>query len=77
MVLGINNWRFGRPDVRRSPAGSEKGTVHSPGMGSQYSLHPLCVSQGLLDKKKGSGYSAPEASWVAHTALEKAMSQKE
>lgn len=51
--------------------------MHSPGMGSQYSLHPLCVSQGLLDKKKGSGYSAPEASWVAHTALEKAMSQKE
>lgn len=48
----------GRADGRESgdansPAGRETGTVRSPVTGSQYSLHPLCVRQGLLLLKPG------------------------
>lgn len=75
----------GRADVRESgdansPSGSEKGPVRSPGTGSQYSLHPLCVSQGLLDKKEEKP-ETPLQTWppgwlTLQRALEKATSQK-
>lgn len=40
-------------------------------MGSQYSLHPLCVSQGLLDKKRKSLSETQLqllGSWLARTS---------